>query len=156
MISYMFYIRDVIFIVTNRFKDKEGNVIRYSVDCLKKDDFFYKGLVVKKEDISDLDFNLLRILTNGNKSFAGCCGIYHFYAGNSSKGLLNLGLYFFSFFICLFAVVFFRPLFVLGILSYMLLWFKIIYDKKIIGKRRYRDSKGKFVCLNYLDVSYLY
>ena len=150
-IGHLFYVKDLIYIVMGRFKDKQGKVIKEN--C-------FKGEILDSERISSLDLTvLLRLTMIGRRDYPNCFGIYLFYAGHFKKGLfyvaLNILSYNFLF------LGFFRYMKILYVVIFvmacqLIIYSLILYDRHLIKKERFKDKDGKIICVRRTDESYFY
>ena len=145
---YVFYVKDLIYIVTGRFKDKEGKVIKEKCSCSK---------LLYDENVSHLDFNVLLRLSRiklsrraYKRDNAGYFGLYLFYAGYFKKGMFYIILDMLGYLsistcisfslnyilIVVFLVCFYLPVFLL-----------VSFDRHLIKKKMFKDKDGKIVCV---------
>ncbi len=150
-VSHLFYIKDLIYIVTGRFKDKEGKVIKKN---------WCKDENLDDEKISPLDLNILLRLTRlGKGDLVSCFGVYLFYAGHFKKGFLYIVLNILSYFFLI--SKFFINIKILYIVIFIFvfqltIYFLVLYDRHLIEKKMFKDKDGKIVCVKRTDEYYFY
>ncbi len=154
---YFFYVKDLIYIVMGRFKDKQGKVIREN--CCKD-----KSLNNKK--VSHLDLSMLLRLSRiklsklaYEKDYAGYLGLYLFYSGHFKKGMFYIILDMLGYlsisscisfswnviFMAIFFICFYIPIFLL-----------VAYDRRLIKRKMFKDKDGKIVCVKRTDEGCFY
>ncbi len=144
--SHLFYVKDLIYIVMGRFKDKEGKVIKEN--CCKDENS-------DDEKISPLDLNvLLRLTRIGRGGYPACFGVYLFYAGHFKKGLFYIALNILDYaFLVLGVLINMNLLYIIVFIfvCQIFVCFLVSYDRRLIKRKMFKDKDGKIICVKRTD-----